>query len=453
MITCEGQTFPAVLCITCLAYLNLYAEFNSDTGFWTCPLCGAKNVAPLVSLRTAGTLASQLLAQPIVEFRQQLIVNPEQLKTPDTCSIILVMDQNLPAAEAQAVGSTMQTILSELAMDKSCGIRLGLITFGRQVSVYQLGITGLASADVFRHPDAFSEHHIQSRHYLQTIRPGDDLECIWRCLSAVYGITMQDENVEQNKPSRLDRLRQRKEARLRRQEGGGSVDSPPLGIEHSNTHSATVLAKSPWTEARNKAAALQTKRCTAEAIQCAIDLATVDTDDSKSSRTSRILLFTNGCPNYGEGSVVVDDKHQQAKPKDRTKPSPDIVDPVNLAQTVQYFKMVAKSAGELGVAMDVLCTGASELALPSYQALVEPSAGYVLPHATFTTEHLKWNLDFILKQTHVAGLHFDAPDPGSELPLRDDVWLDGCIVDVRMSRHVVLSSSSNVFIFLLHRIS
>lgn len=47
-------------------------------------------------------------------------------------------------------------------------------------------------------------------------------------------------------------------------------------------------------------------------------------------------------------------------------------------------------------------SGSSELGFPAYQALAEPSGGYVLPHLSFTTPHLKRNLNFVLQQTYIS---------------------------------------------------
>ncbi len=72
--------------------------------------------------------------------------------------------------------------------------------------------------------------------------------------------------------------------------------------------------------------------------------------------------------------------------------------------------------------------GASELGLPAYQALVEPSGGYVLTHETFVTPHLNHNLEYVLHRTYVSrGTIEDSMISGTKLA-------DGCILDIRMPR-------------------
>ena len=78
------------------------------------------------------------------------------------------------------------------------------------------------------------------------------------------------------------------------------------------------------------------------------------------------------------------------------------VDTVKLARSSEYFELVAKTAVEGGVGIDVLCTGSSELGLPAYQSLVEPSSGYVISHDSFATPHLQRNVEFLLKRTYLS---------------------------------------------------
>ena len=91
-----------------------------------------------------------------------------------------------------------------------------------------------------------------------------------------------------------------------------------------------------------------------------------------------------------------------------------------------------------------LKTGAHELALPVFQAMVEISGGYVLPHDTFTTPHLQHNLEFILKETYLSKtkretfldstvIHSIMSPPHRTTTTTD---LEGCVVDLRISGYV-----------------
>lgn len=74
--------------------------------------------------------------------------------------------------------------------------------------------------------------------------------------------------------------------------------------------------------------------------------------------------------------------------------------------------------------------GANELGLPAYQALVEPSGGYVLPHNSFSTPQLEQNLGFLLQKTFMSRSCDDLDD-------LDDDGEQGtpeCFVDFRSDR-------------------
>jgi hypothetical protein len=365
VVECSGEALPPVLCLTCLAYLNMYAEFDVATGIWTCPLCGEKNVAPPDEFQEGRSLSS-ILASPIVEYHQRIGPDTPEEDILDSCTFVLVVDGNLERDEVMAVVSAIQSCVADAHQQYST-FHLGLVVFDKVVAMYQLGLSGLASADIYTPVEANDEETLLSRKsgmerrsYLTQVHPGDDLSSLWQCLSAVFGVAVETTNEnssnqaqEQNGSkasetnSRKEMLSRKKEARLRKQQ-----------LENGGFQHLTV--ESPWVAHRRQAKTGQPMRCTGEAIQCAIDLTGVG--QPYPSRTSRILLFTNGCPNLGDGSVVSTDVAIPLT-KSRNRPIPDVVDPVMLSRAVQYFDMTANFALENGVGIDVLCTGKNGLHL------------------------------------------------------------------------------------------
>jgi hypothetical protein len=363
------------------------------------------------------------------------------------------MDENLPREEAQAVASALQQHLvvpvnppggvdASAAAGGSGRTRVGLIVYGRGVTVYQLGVSsGMAVGDVFpSHRGLADESILLSRPNLVDADSNHHLHGLMRCLSSVYGIVLEDatdtasdgsNHVGENrdKPlSRLEMLKRRKEQRILKQQQQQSQTNP------------VVPATSPWERRKEQLkAAKPAYRCAGEALQVAIDLASAATSagngaDPAARTTSRILLFTNGCPNVGDGSVVSSAAGEGAGGIGRSPPTvprrkADVVDPMHLQRAVEFFGVLGKAASEMGVAVDAFCCGALELALPAYHAIVEPSSGYVLSSPTFADSQFPANLRHVLHHTYVSGLH--------GTPLRDENWVDGCIVDVRMPRLVV----------------
>ncbi|GKY95193.1 COPII-coated vesicle budding, variant 3 [Mayamaea pseudoterrestris] len=413
---CNGTALPPVMCLTCCAYLNIYAELKVDENVWICPLCQGRNVT------TPEMLRSPMTQVPGIEYRQTLAESDER----DSLTILLVMDQNLPRLDAHAIGTAVQQVLGTSSTNHTTSLQLGVITFGKMLHIYQIGNAsqGLVSADVFAKHEQITDAHLSRQNYLVSLDHDHEFDCLWRTLFAAYGVsapdeTQSDESVPVARLSRLEQLKQNKEERIRKELGETT---------QANRH------QSPWTSspATDKPTKKRGTRNVGEAMQAAIELATADPD--KPARTARIFLFTNGCPNYGDGSVVdVDSFTAESASAFQIQNKIDVVNPAKLAQAIDYFSLVGKASSEAGVAVDVFCSGATEVALASYQALVEPSSGYVLPSLVFEADSLIKNLHYLFHETFVPGLHFNMPDtPGSSMLVADEQWIDGCILDIRV---------------------
>ena len=356
VVDCGGEALPPAICVSCLTYINMHAKLLDDNR-WECPLCGSDENILEESLIKQGGLLSAALSTPIVEYHQKFR-HAERLEAKiSSCTYIFVLDANLSRTEANAVGEAVQAACTPKDGD-DCEVKIGLIVFDKRVAMYQLGLSGMAAADLCTIKQANSDEHLANRKsqilkrpYLVTIRPGgDDMSYLWRCLSAVFGTTVSgdsagvDDSPEEAPKalSRLELLKQRKEARQMQQaQKDGSISRAPR--------------ESPWVKAHAKKATIHPSRCTGEALQCAIDLATIS--QSKTSGRSHILLITNGCPNLGDGSVVLPnmDKSSQRRTPNRVKP--DVIEPERLTSAVQYFDKLAEVAQEHEVGIDVFCTG------------------------------------------------------------------------------------------------
>lgn len=356
VVNCKGEALPPVLCLSCLCYINQHCKIKGNA--WECPLCGSDENVLDPKLIEKGGLLSSALSTPVVEFRQQF--HHEPATTPKTLSrsLILVLDANL-GYEAHSLGMSVQSAIQSVfaAKDDDTEIRIGLIVFDKSMAMYQLGLSGMASADVCTIKQANSDEHlanrksqIQTRPYLATIREGD-LSSLWRCISAVYGTNLSGDNAddefspEEAVPpvSRLEKLKQRKEARQRQQ-----------AQKNGQAAASSTLQESTWVKAHKKKASMHPLRCTGEALQCAIDLATIS--QTQTGSRSQILVFTNGCPNLGDGSVVSGTEKTQRRPS-AGRIKPDVIEPERLASAVQYFEKLAEVAQEHEVGIDVFCTG------------------------------------------------------------------------------------------------
>lgn len=437
IIDCGTKALPPVLCLACLAYINPYVQVDKKTGVWECALCGQDNVLPKNLLR-AGSKVMTALDSPIVEYHRA-VTKPEPSEEEkkkkgykyskyddedeeDYCTYILVVDENLSPKDGQAIAPAMEAILKERESDDSFPkTRIGLVVFGKSISIYQLGISGLASADVIAGPEDFDDEddefdkEVERRSYIADVQNGD-LTSLKNSLSSIFGVSVDETSDSSgffsSGTSRMAMLSRKKEARLRKEENG--TDQKINGA-----------AKSPWIQSPEESASGYQTRCTGNALQCALDLA--HTSGTKKSRTSRVILFTNGCPNSGNGSVV-DPDNSMEKSKRGKRAVPSIVDTGMLQTAVTFFDAYANAAVSEGIGVDVFCCGVTELALPVYQAMVEPSGGYVTPLLTLDTPQLNSNLRFILDETYISKSKYipdDTESSGAEF-----------IVDIRTDSFV-----------------
>lgn len=438
----HGTDVPPPLCLTCLSYMNLYVTVvDSTTGLWKCALCGATNAADPQWLQSSSALA---LVAPQYEFVQP--VHDEHEKKDLThdgddaaTTIVLVVDANLPAAELDGIGRALTDLQSQSQQDER--IRWGLVVFDEAVAVYRLAGQGrsddtdqhLAAADVLVSHEELTDDLLQTKAHLSGGSGGGDdndsavaLDRVQACLTALAAARRNENNENDNtrrnhtsntqttttttpdddkQLSRLERLKRAKAAR----QGAAAPSSGPVPP-------ATVVPESsPWLKQQKQSTATAF-RCTGEALQVAMDLATAA---PQRTRTARIWTFTNGYPNLGDGSVV-----------DAASERPNntiMVDAAALAQALDFYRVLAQTAAEEGLGADVFLCGVAELALQAYQALVEPSAGYALVHETFASSspHLGHHLRYLWQNTYAS---FAAPSTTGTPSVRQ-----AAIMDVRFS--------------------
>jgi len=222
-----------------------------------------------------------LMENHSVEYQQDI---PVEEKEEDVCNYILVVDANLPNSDAQAIVSALQDHL-DASLDST------LKTTKIQKKLEQ------------------RRQELESRHYI--VDAEDAIASLETCLKAAI-----PKDSTKSFSSRKEMLKQKKQERLQEE------------------NVSQVANTSLWTR---KPKAL---RNTGDAIQCAVDLASVG---ETAARTSRILLFTNGCPSVGEGSVVEENSKQ--------------VDAKLLVKSVAFFDEMGTVSLEAGISFDVFCSG------------------------------------------------------------------------------------------------
>lgn len=136
-------------CQSCGAYANIYSNILPGSGQWQCVICRELNgsegeyVAPsMEDLRNFPELSS-----PVVDYIQTANKRPGFIPVSDSrisAPIILVIDECLDEPHLQHLQSSLHAFVDSLHPST----KLGIILFGRTVSVYDFSEESIASADV-----------------------------------------------------------------------------------------------------------------------------------------------------------------------------------------------------------------------------------------------------------------------------------------------------------------
>ena len=357
----------AALCLHCLAYRNPFVNvLDWDNGVWQCNLCGLKNVVKGQRKQLGDAIENS--ESNGFEIRDQLYRKP--IKRQDTFSVqsehiadnqssihqtsvcyMFVIDLNIPTSQVIAVRDSIRDLLKEKKNDKSSDM-LGLIVFDKNLSIYKLGLRGIASAEISKgdvqafeycrntrisrtstaSDASYSSTKLSPTPSLHLVKLSDEssLDIFFECLTAACGgdssVDSDGNRTTRRKPTRSEVLRLRREARERNKQ---QSSSKPRNVSDELTHRKKESSKE--------------FRCTGAAIETAIAL-------TKSSEcfTGRVVVFTSGMPSIGPGSMI-----DPYGPKCYTQR----VDTFDLHDAARYFREVGVIGMENGIGIDVLCSG------------------------------------------------------------------------------------------------
>uniref|UniRef100_A0A0C9S7S5 TSA: Wollemia nobilis Ref_Wollemi_Transcript_12856_3701 transcribed RNA sequence n=1 Tax=Wollemia nobilis TaxID=56998 RepID=A0A0C9S7S5_9CONI len=136
-------------CQNCGAYVNLYCSIVPSTGEWKCVICKKLNsseaeyrAASREDLRNWPELSSSVVDYVETSTRRPgfVPVSDSRMSAP----VILVIDECLDEPHLQHLQSSLHAFVDSLPPTT----RIGIVTYGRTVSVYDFSESGLASADM-----------------------------------------------------------------------------------------------------------------------------------------------------------------------------------------------------------------------------------------------------------------------------------------------------------------
>lgn len=459
-----------ILCTTCLSYLNLYSNFDDQTGKWICPICKCENMSTKTHTSSSTPIMySNIMNSQIVEYHQIAAGYDNSTsasrasrysynQTPsDELSIvgsnvtIIILDGNLSPNEVTSIMSNLSSLFSN---DKTQMI--GLIIYTSFVNVYQIGIQGVASADIYSidddDGDEFEGDEFDDSNSGNVLELEDDRmylglgswDQIQFCASAYFGLDVSKEvngrsnlNISQENQqskytsdnntknnltsSRRDMLRQKREARMKNET---KMNNFYYDLDECTPEQSAEFFK----QLQNKKKVKAKRRCTGEAVAYGLSLALSVEERS----SARLLIFTNGCPNFGKGNMT-------QRISNNTLQEGDMIEnKEHMEKASLYFDSIGKESVDNGVAIDVFC-GDNNTALIGSQvllSLVRPSAGYLLSYSSFIEDRFKSDLEYILNSTRMSwskNQDIDSVRLGMACPNWMNV-INGCLIDLRMPR-------------------
>jgi hypothetical protein len=430
------------ICLTCGSYLNVYSPPDVNSGNWICCICQALNAAP------PSISSSQICSSPIVEYCQvaagvgadvrvpsnsqnvnhafdALSINEEHVEDPT----MIVIDANIPPKEVNALLKHLSTLHLNNA---------GLMIFNNNIHVYQIGLRGIASADIYSPSldPADSGLEADERMYWGSFEEVEYCANVYFGTSGMQTHTSTDPvntlhalpngHGQQQPLSRTEMLRLKREARMKKKSEKSFNGFDPNGAaEFINTLRTENKPKSQR----------EGMRCTGEAAQYALHLM-----NGTKSKTGRVLIFTSGCCSVGKGSVVTEASVSVSVETNKSFARGDILDPEQARNASEFMYSLGKTAFNNGVGIDVFCGGNSALGVSALLALVKPSGGYVLSHSSFEDAACYHDMSFVCRETRMSRAmtdNRDADNVGLRMASAHAMnSLNGVIVDLRMPRQV-----------------
>ncbi|KAE8697230.1 Sec23/Sec24 protein transport family protein isoform 3 [Hibiscus syriacus] len=136
-------------CHDCGAYSNIYSNILIGSGQWQCVICGNLNGSEgeYIALSKEELRNFPELSSPLVDFIQTGNKRPSFVPVTDSrtsAPVVLIIDECLDELHLQHLQSSLHAFVDSLPPTT----RIGIILYGRAVSVYDFSEESVASADV-----------------------------------------------------------------------------------------------------------------------------------------------------------------------------------------------------------------------------------------------------------------------------------------------------------------
>ena len=327
--------YPPLKCRkdTCQAILSPWSEVDWVNKLWVCPLCLTRNAfPPSYNHISPQNMPSELdQNSTTIEYEQQLPQQQQQQQQQQSPAFLFVIDTvHEQEAELDAIKASIDQILITLPEDSL----IGLITFGKHVSVHEIGFTQCNKSIVFRGDIHNDENKLKNftvdriKHLLEVTPLNGGISRFFQSISEIgneFGEILEDINIDQ------------------------------------------------WRAKRG----CRPDRCTGVAVQIAISLM----ESCLQGYNGRIILFSGGAPTVGPGRVIESSRAKHLRGhRDIVKGKALLYEPA-----CKFYNQLSNRCVSNGHIMDIFACALDQLGIAEQRILCDNTGGSLVLSDTFTT--------------------------------------------------------------------
>lgn len=321
----ERVEYDCVQCSNpkCSAVLNPFCDLETVQQMWECVMCGNRNPFPhSFSHVSSDNLPCELQADfPTIEYMAPQDPNYSP-------SILFVVDTCLIEEELTGLCSSIQQVISDIPEEIKDSMYFGIITFGRHVSLHEIGFGECNKIHVFRGDSDEGKH--------------PDVDKV----KGQLGVTHEDV---------------------------GRFMIPLSQCEDILVDILGSLKRDSWPQASCERA----KRCTGAAIQVGVSLM----ESLCQGHSARVMVFSGGACSCGPGQVIPASlEHHIRSHQDILNGKAPFYENAKL-----FYKTIANRAAQNSHVVDMFNCCLDQTGVAEQRVLVDNTGGILILSDTFTT--------------------------------------------------------------------
>jgi len=334
--------YDPIRCNSCGAVLNPYCQVDFRTKLWSCPFCMTRNHFPQ---HYADNISEQNLPAELIPDFTTVEYEPPSAPQSSPPAFLFCVDTCVPSDEIDELCDSILQVLNLLP--EECLV--GLITFGTNVQVHEIGFEACPKSYVLRGNKEYASAKVQE----------------------LLGVCNYQQGVARAHQEEVHR------------EQGGPAPPPPQGpagypsavgrflcpVKDCAFTVETILrdmAKDPWPVPNDSRAA----RCTGCALSVAVGLL----DVAVPRMGGRAMLFTGGPCTMSPGNIVQRSKLEDIRSHtDLSKGNAPLHAPA-----CEYYEKISQRAAGASHVVDIFACSLDQVGMLEMKVVVEKTGGLMV---------------------------------------------------------------------------